>query len=84
MKYLQIFTMIQLNKVWSEYKISIKISIKNNLECKVTVEDQDNHKPKYKMEQRSDGFQQFISILLNLSGVFIILYQLDKIIDTEL
>lgn len=57
-----------INKVWKEHKINIKIIIESDLKCIVSVEDQDNHRPKYKMEQRSDGFKQFISILLNLSA----------------
>jgi AAA15 family ATPase/GTPase len=56
-----------INEVWKEHKIKIKIRIEENLNCKVSVEDKDNSLPKYKMNQRSDGFKQFISILLNLS-----------------
>lgn len=56
-----------INSIWKEQKINIVVNIENNLECIVDVEDQDNHRPKYKMDQRSDGFKQFISILLNLS-----------------
>jgi predicted ATP-dependent endonuclease of OLD family len=57
-----------INAVWTEHKISIKLTIDQNLACIVNIEDKDNHRPKYKMEQRSDGFKQFISILLNLSA----------------
>ena len=57
-----------INEIWKEHKINIKIRIEENLNCKVSVEDQDNSLPKYKMNQRSDGFKQFISILLNLSA----------------
>lgn len=57
-----------VNSVWKEHKINIKTSIETDLSCVVSVEDQDNHLPKYSMNQRSDGFKQFISILLNLSA----------------
>ncbi|EZH73801.1 hypothetical protein ATO12_17870 [Aquimarina atlantica] len=55
-----------INERWPEHKINIFIEIENML-CSVMVEDKDDTLPKYKMEQRSEGFQQFISILLNLS-----------------
>lgn len=57
-----------VNEVWPEHKINIKVSIESNLQCIVNVEDKDHNRPKYKMDQRSDGFKQFISILLNLSA----------------
>lgn len=55
-----------INERWPEHKINIFIEIENML-CSVMVEDKDDTLPKYKMEQRSEGFKQFISILLNLS-----------------
>ncbi|MBW1294968.1 AAA family ATPase [Aquimarina litoralis] len=55
-----------INERWPEHKINIFIEIENMM-CSVMVEDKDDTLPKYKMEQRSEGFQQFISILLNLS-----------------
>lgn len=57
-----------INKIWKEHKINIKVRIEENLFCKVKVEDKENTKPKYRMDQRSDGFKQFVSILLNLSA----------------
>ncbi|MCG3677918.1 AAA family ATPase [Aliarcobacter butzleri] len=57
-----------INSVWKEHKINIKVIIESTLNCFVNIEDQDYHRPKYKMDQRSDGFKQFISILLNLSA----------------
>lgn len=56
-----------INKVWKEHKVNIKVRIEE-MSCTVSVEDKDNTKPKYQMSQRSDGFKQFISILLNLSA----------------
>jgi len=55
-----------INKIWPEHAINIIIDIENMF-CKVLIEDKDDKKPKYKMEQRSDGFKKFISILLSLS-----------------
>ena len=55
-----------INRIWPEHKISIKISI-NNKQLSFLVEDKDNRLLKYEVDQRSDGFRQFISILLNLS-----------------
>lgn len=57
-----------INSIWKEHKISIKISLETNNLCYVYVYDNDYTKPKYNMEQRSDGFKQFISILLILSA----------------
>lgn len=55
-----------VNKVWPEHPIKIFVEIES-MSCTVMIEDKDNSLPKYKMNQRSDGFKQFFSILLNLS-----------------
>jgi predicted ATP-dependent endonuclease of OLD family len=55
-----------INKVWKEHKIKIKISI-NGTNCEVHVEDKDKEFVYYTMDQRSDGFKQFISLILSLS-----------------
>ncbi|MES2827841.1 MAG: ATP-binding protein [Bacteroidota bacterium] len=55
-----------INNTWPEHEVNIRVEIEGAI-CSVMVEDKDNTLPKYKMEQRSDGFKQFISILLNLS-----------------
>ncbi|MEI6316294.1 MAG: AAA family ATPase [bacterium] len=56
-----------INLIWSEHNISIRIQIEQDLSCSVYVEDKDDPTPKYAMSQRSDGFRQLVSILLNLS-----------------
>ncbi len=56
-----------INRIWPEHKIKFAISIESNLMCKVNVIDVDNDKPRFTMDQRSDWFKQFVSILLNLS-----------------
>ena len=55
-----------INKIWKEHKIKIRISINSN-NCEVHVEDKDKKFAYYKMNQRSDGFKQFISLILSLS-----------------
>jgi len=57
-----------INKLWPEHKVNIKIRIEKDKLCRVSVEDQDNTKPKFRMTQRSDGFKHFISLLLTLSA----------------
>lgn len=57
-----------INRIWSEHKININVVIESDFNCIVNVEDKDYNRPKYTMGQRSDGFKQFISILLNLSA----------------
>jgi ABC-type multidrug transport system ATPase subunit len=56
-----------INSIWPEHEVNVRIEIEGSV-CTVMVEDKDDTMPKYRMEQRSDGFKQFISILLNLSA----------------
>jgi len=56
-----------INKIWKEHKINIRISI-NGSDCQVHVEDKDKEFAYYTMNQRSDGFRQFISLILSLSA----------------
>lgn len=56
-----------INKIWSGHPINIKIRLENNNFCEIYVEDKGSKKQRFKMQQRSDGFKQFISILLSLS-----------------
>lgn len=55
-----------INDVWKEHKIEIKIRI-DNMQLSFLVTDKDNSIPKYEVNQRSDGFRHFVSLLLNLS-----------------
>jgi predicted ATPase len=57
-----------INKIWPEHKIEIEIVIEESFHCKVKVKDKDRNKDTFKMNQRSEGFKQFVSILLNLSA----------------
>lgn len=56
-----------INRIWKEHKIKIKISI-NSSNCQVQVEDKDKKFNYYTMDQRSDGFKQFVSLILSLSA----------------
>ncbi len=56
-----------INKIWKEHKIKIRVSI-NSETCQVLVEDKDKKFNYYNMIQRSDGFKQFISLILSISA----------------
>ncbi|MFH1827068.1 MAG: AAA family ATPase [bacterium] len=55
-----------INKVWPEHKIDVRIRI-DNMKLSFLVNDKDNLIPQYEVDQRSDGFRHFVSIMLNLS-----------------
>lgn len=55
-----------INKIWKEHKINIKINI-DGTKCSVHVEDKDKEYKFFSMNQRSDGFNQFVSLILSLS-----------------
>lgn len=56
-----------VNRIWKEHRIKIRISI-NAETCQVLVEDKDKKFAYYNMAQRSDGFKQFISLILSISA----------------
>ena len=55
-----------INSIWKEHKIKFIVSI-NGSKCEVHVEDKDKKFNRFSMKQRSDGFQQFVSLILSLS-----------------
>jgi predicted ATP-dependent endonuclease of OLD family len=55
-----------INKVWKEHKINIRFEI-DNMQLTFLVEEKSDTKHKFEANKRSDGFKQFVSILLNLS-----------------
>lgn len=57
-----------INKIWKDHKIKLHISV-NGDDCEVHVEDKDKSFRYYQMEQRSDGFKQFLSLILTLSAL---------------
>ncbi|MCQ2788778.1 MAG: AAA family ATPase, partial [bacterium] len=56
-----------MNKKWPEHKISIDVDISDELNIHVKVQDKDNTDAYHNMEERSQGFKQFVSLLLSLS-----------------
>jgi AAA15 family ATPase/GTPase len=56
-----------INRIWPEHPINIKVRLENNDLCHISVEDKGVERQRFNMDQRSDGFKQFISILLSLS-----------------
>ena len=57
-----------LNALWPEHKIGLRVRIERDGLCEVSVYDLDNDSERFRMDQRSDGFKQFVSILLTLSA----------------
>lgn len=57
-----------INEVWPEHKIDIGVRVEMNGICTVHVSDKDSTSRTFSMEDRSDGFKQFVSILLTLSA----------------
>ena len=55
-----------INSIWKEHKIKFIVSI-NGSNCEVHVEDKDKKFNRFTMKQRSDGFKQFVSLILSLS-----------------
>lgn len=56
-----------INKKWSELPIKIHVDIDSNLVMYVYVKDNTDDYNMFSMDDRSQGFKQFISILLSLS-----------------
>ena len=56
-----------INKKWSELPIKFHVDIDNNLVMYVYVKDNTDNYNMFSMDDRSQGFKQFISILLSLS-----------------
>ncbi len=55
-----------INKVWKEHEINIRFEI-DNMQLTFLVEEKSDTNHKFEANKRSDGFKQFVSILLNLS-----------------
>ena len=56
-----------INEVWPEHEIEFQVSIERDSNCYVLIKDKDNEEF-FEMDERSDGFKQFVSILLTLSA----------------
>lgn len=57
-----------INEKWPEHKVCINVDISDELNIHVKVQDIDNTDTYYNMEERSQGFKQFISLLLSISA----------------
>jgi len=55
-----------INSVWPEHPINIIVEM-DDYDCEIYVKDKNNVNQIFNMKQRSDGFKQFVSILLSLS-----------------
>lgn len=56
-----------LNKKWPEHKIEIDVNIESDLSLEVHVKDKNDEDSYFNMTDRSQGFRQFISLLLSIS-----------------
>lgn len=54
-----------IRSAWKDHEVNIKVSISGD-ELEILIEDNDVQHKYYQVPQRSDGFNQFISILLTL------------------
>ncbi|MDR2654156.1 MAG: AAA family ATPase [Mycoplasmataceae bacterium] len=56
-----------LNDKWKEQEIDVEVEIDSNLEMRVFVKDKCDKDNYFSMKERSQGFKQFVSLLLSLS-----------------
>lgn len=56
-----------LNTKWAEHKISIDVDIEGDLSTSVSVQDKADEDHYFDMADRSQGFKQFVSLLLSIS-----------------
>jgi predicted ATP-dependent endonuclease of OLD family len=56
-----------LNTKWEEHKISIDVDIESDLSASVSVQDKADEDHYFDMADRSQGFKQFVSLLLSIS-----------------
>lgn len=56
-----------INSKWKEHKIKIDVNISDELNTHIKIQDQDNTDCYYNMQDRSEGFKQFVSLLLSIS-----------------
>ena len=57
-----------INKIWAECKIKVKIDIQKDLHLDVYITDETDDENTYYMSDRSEGFKQFISLILSISA----------------
>jgi len=57
-----------INTIWPEHKVKLDIGFESSGICTVHVVDKDCDTKMFEMDERSDGFKQFVSILLTISA----------------
>ncbi|MBH2007448.1 AAA family ATPase [Candidatus Saccharibacteria bacterium] len=60
-------TTAYLNTKWEEHKISIDVEVESDLNASVSVQDNADEDHYFDMADRSQGFKQFVSLLLSIS-----------------
>lgn len=56
-----------INSKWREHKVKIDVNISDELNAHIKIQDKDNTSCYYNMQDRSEGFKQFVSLLLSIS-----------------
>ena len=67
-KLLEIAAKDHLRTVWPESKVMFKIKIQNDLNLAVYVVDEGNEEDSFYLTDRSEGFKQFISMIIGMSA----------------
>lgn len=57
-----------IRSIRKEHQIEIEVKIEDSMDCHVIVKDIDDPENSFNMTERSEWFQHFVSILLNLSA----------------
>lgn len=57
-----------INSKWKEHKVRIDVKISDELNIHIKIQDNDNEDCYYDMQERSEGFKQFVSLLLSISA----------------
>ena len=57
-----------INKIWAESKIHFKFKIQDDLKLSAYVIDDADDENTYYMSDRSEGFKQFVSLILSISA----------------
>ena len=56
-----------LNQKWNEHEIEIEVRVESDLSAYVYVKDKSDKSNRFNMADRSQGFKQFVSLLLSIS-----------------
>lgn len=56
-----------IRKKWKEHKVKVDVEVGNDYTVKVSIQDEADSGSYYDMEERSQGFKQFASLLFSIS-----------------